>query len=492
MLVISAVPLSMMVNYCACIGCCNRGDKNKDKSFYRLPSVVTHQGTQTRQLSEERQRRWLAAIRRSDINPSNFKHTRVCSDHFLSGRPSALYDRTNPDWVPTLSLGHSESHSFDTSTHSTSRYERAKEREAKRCKLEVEEAESSDYTGEDHERPEDEGLEVSTSTKSVQTVLGQDDIIRLQHEVSCLKSKLAERTLSEEVLKTNDSMVLFYTGLPSWELLFILYNFIKDNLSLRSCLSPFNQLLITLMKLRLNLNNEDIGYRFAIHPSTVSRTITAVLDILYEKLKPLILWPSREDRERTMPMCFRKHCPSCAVIIDCFELFLRRPTDVLARAQTYSSYKHHNTVKYLIGITPQGTISYISKGWGGRVSDKHLTENSTLFNFLEPGDTILADRGFDIKESTAIYCARVVMPAFTKGKKQLTGIEVEQTRRIANVRIHVERVIGLVRKKYTILSDTLPMDYIIAKEGQAVPILDKIVLISCALVNFCDSVIPSD
>ena len=187
-----------------------------------------------------------------------------------------------------------------------------------------------------------------------------------------------------------------------------------------------------------------------------------------------------------MPMCFRKHC---AVIIDCFEMFLRRPTDVLSRAQTYSSYKHHNTDKYLIGITPQGTVSYISKEWGGRVSDKYLTEHSTLFNFLEPGDTILADRGFDIKESTALYCARVEFPAFTKGKKQLTGIEVEQTRRIAHVRFHVERVIGLVRKKYTILSDTLPMDYVISKEGQSVPILDKIVLVSCALVNFCDSVI---
>ena len=311
------------------------------------------------------------------------------------------------------------------------------------------------------------------------------DIVRLQHEVSCLKSKLAEVTLSEEALKANDSMVLFYTGLPNWELLSVLYNFIKDNLSPRSSLTPFNQLLVTFMKLRLN-HNEDIGYRFAVHPSTVSRTITAVLDILYGKLKPMIMWPSREDRERTMPMCFRKHC---AVIIDCFEMFLRRPTDVLSRAQTYSSYKHHNTDKYLIGITPQGTVSYISKEWGGRVSDKYLTEHSTLFNFLEPGDTILADRGFDIKESTALYCARVEFPAFTKGKKQLTGIEVEQTRRIAHVRFHVERVIGLVRKKYTILSDTLPMDYVISKEGQSVPILDKIVLVSCALVNFCDSVI---
>ena len=55
----------------------------------------------------------------------------------------------------------------------------------------------------------------------------------------------------------------------------------------------------------------------------------------------------------------------------------------------------------------------------------------------------------------------------------------------------METVIGLVRKKYTNLSDTLPMDYVISK-GQSVPILDKIVPVSCALVNFCDSVIPFD
>ena len=118
----------VVVKFYACIACCNGGDKNKNKSFYGLPSAVTHQDTQTRQLSGERLRQWLAAISKRDIKLPNVKHTRVSSVHFISGRPSALYDRTNPDRVPTLSLGHSESHSCDTST---SRYDKLrKERQS--------------------------------------------------------------------------------------------------------------------------------------------------------------------------------------------------------------------------------------------------------------------------------------------------------------------------------------------------------------------------
>ena len=162
-------------------------------------------------------------------------------------------------------------------------------------------------------------------------------------------------------------------------------------------------------------------------------------------------------------------------IIDCFEIFIHRPTNLLARAQTYSQYKHHNTAKYLIGITPQGSVSYISNGWGGRNSDKHITENSLFLSYLVPSDLILADKGFDIRDSVSTRCSNLAMPAFTKGKSQLSGVEVEQMRRIANVRIHVKRVIGNIRKKFSncILSDTRPIDFIVSPDGSYI-LLDKI------------------
>ena len=171
-------------------------------------------------------------------------------------------------------------------------------------------------------------------------------------------------------------------------------------------------------------------------------------------------------------------------------MFINKPKNVLARAQIFSSYKQHNTVKFLIGISPQGVICFISKAWGGRSSDKFVTDHCGILDKLLPGDVVLADRGFDIGESVALYCATVKIPAFTKGKRQLDPTDVEETRRIASVRIHVERVIGSVRNKYTILQDTLPLDYLIRKDASKDTTIDKIALVACRLNNLCNSIIP--
>ena len=76
-----------------------------------------------------------------------------------------------------------------------------------------------------------------------------------------------------------------------------------------------------MIRLRLNLSGRDLGYRFGgISESTVSRTFLHVVDVLYQRLKPLIIWPDRDVLRKTLPMDFRKYCPNCVVIIDCFEI----------------------------------------------------------------------------------------------------------------------------------------------------------------------------
>ena len=247
----------------------------------------------------------------------------------------------------------------------------------------------------------------------------------------------------------------------------------------RAVLSPFHEMVLTLIRLRLNLTINDLSYRFNISRSTTSSVVLKWINIMFVRLRPLIMWPGREEIISTATVSFRQYFKTkVEVIIDCFEIFINKPSNLKACSATWSQYKHHNTIKFLIGISPQGVITFISKAWGGRTSDKYLTENSKFLNNLLP-------RGFDIAESVGFYCAKVKIPAFTKGKKQVSGTDVESTRRIASVRIHVERVIGLVRKKYTILQSILPLDFLITKDGYYTTI-DKIVTACSALCNICN------
>ena len=100
------------------------------------------------------------------------------------------------------------------------------------------------------------------------------------------------------------------------------------------------------------------------------------------------------------------------------------------------------------------------------------------------------------RSSVGLEQAKLVIPVFTKGKSQLDPVDVEKTRGIASVRIHVERVIGLVRHKYTILDGTLPTDFLRGSTNEApdpqVPIIDRIVRVCSALENLCPGIVPLD
>ena len=121
-----------------------------------------------------------------------------------------------------------------------------------------------------------------------------------------------------------------------------------------------------------------------------------------------------------------------------------------------------------------------------------MTENCGLLKHLLPRNVVLADQAFNIQEAASMYCAEVKILPYTKGKKQFSKLEIDVGRRISHIRIHVERVIGMVRQRYTILQCTLPINLIKCEGDAEVLTIYKIVFVACALYNHYESVIPFD
>lgn len=193
--------------------------------------------------------------------------------------------------------------------------------------------------------------------------------------------------------------------------------------------------------------------RFSITVTDVSTIFATTVNQLAEALKPLLIFYEQKQIAKTLPKEYRNfHKLKC--IIDCSELFIQRPSHLRYQAATWSDYKHHNTVKFLIAVTPQGSIAYISELYGGRSSDRFVVRDSGFLDFIYPHDVVLADRGFPVREEFLLKQAKLVIPPAKKGYAQMTSSEVQQTQKVANVRIHVERVIRRL-KHFRFLSQVI-------------------------------------
>lgn len=146
------------------------------------------------------------------------------------------------------------------------------------------------------------------------------------------------------------------------------------------------------MEIRLNLRNQDLSYRFSICISALSKLLNAGLPALVQKLSFLVRWPAKEEVIRRLPSIFKPSFRKSRVIIYCTAVFCERARNLTLRALTWANYKHHNTVKILVGISPSGAVFFISYAFGGRASDKLITQKSGFLNNLEYGDQVLADR----------------------------------------------------------------------------------------------------
>ena len=196
----------------------------------------------------------------------------------------------------------------------------------------------------------------------------------------CFKVLLS--TYNPDVMKDNNDASRYLTGL-SWSI----FQIVKDAIipfmhNPRKNLPQQNQILMVLVRLRLNLPFEYLSMQTGISQSTIHSWFQKIIDIMYRKLKFLIHWPDREFIRQTLPPVFRAQFPRLTSIVDCFEIFIERPANLKARAQVYSNYKKHSTIKFFICCSPLGAITFLSPAWGGRATDNHIVRQSGFIHTM--------------------------------------------------------------------------------------------------------------
>ena len=335
--------------------------------------------------NSDKRKKWVAALKRINKDKSwkPCSSDRVCSEHFADGIPTSAH----PD--PSLKMGYdvpskkSRRELFCLPVAQKWMFQAAEKPEAETTYIEDEVDMSF----------------VSTPSSSMSVVSFEHSYTSSNPREKCISKSVLIKSLTrkvnnltlqlrnakrEKIYNANSNSVFcwrkiktdkkmnFYTGISSIALFNVIFSLLspflsnlkywrgaKRSTSYRKVkrktktipktkkLSYKNEMLFTLMRLRLGLLNQDLADRFQISPTICSNTFTTWIKLMSKILgHALIVWLPREPIRENLPVTFIKSGHSkCRIIIDCIVIFIERPKSLINQASTWSDYKHHNTVK---------------------------------------------------------------------------------------------------------------------------------------------------
>ena len=181
----------------------------------------------------------------------------------------------------------------------------------------------------------------------------------LQDENLLLQNEISSHKFTVDRFKHNKEHFKFYTRFESYELFKAVLNFIqpaadklyywgntsKENLTMENSsklgrkrkLSTEEEFFLVLVRLRGGFPLEDLGIRYQISTSNISRILITWFDFLHTQFRAIPIWATRQTVDKTMPMCFQKLYPKTRVIFDCTELFTEMPTSYRSQSATFSN-----------------------------------------------------------------------------------------------------------------------------------------------------------
>eukprot|EP00117_Sycon_ciliatum_P045125 scpid34397/ scgid32470/ len=379
---------------------------------------------------------WKDAVRKQNLTVTATNDVRVSGAHFPA------LQRQNDDEVPSVFAW-----TIPVMERQTLTSKKASEAEEESMTVDEEEVASTEDTGEVDVVEENQRL--------------RDEILDLKSQLELLKD---QNTILEAQLErqhftarqfTSDKNIRWYTGFRTFGQFEEMFKLVLSTRSATQArgTAPILPLedcfFIAMVKVWKDYPEEELARLTGVSQPTISRIIRHWIPLAANALRQIPIFPSRSQVDELMSLSFREMYPRTRIIIDALEIPIEKPKNPTTQAATWSEYKQRNTVKALVGITPGGALSFVSQLYGGRTSDKELVRRCELLKLLDKGDVIMADKGFDIASDALVYGVGVNIPPFLH-HQQFSEEDLLTTRRIASLRIHVERAIQQI-KNYSIL-----------------------------------------
>jgi len=289
----------------------------------------------------------------------------------------------------------------------------------------------------------------------------------------------------------SDNMAMhFYTGLESYaKFLFVLNTLGPAVYCLRyiyfqiDSVSVENQLFMSLMKLRRYTTNFELSRFFSLSEASVKNIVYTWILFMSRQWREANIWPPGNLVRYFAPTDFKAKFPTTRIIVDGTECPIKQPKAPRAQQATFSSYKNRNTVKILVGSTPGGLVNFVSDAYGGCTSDRQIVERSNIVVLCEPGDSVMADKGFNVQDLFARMDVTVNIPTFFKKRNRISGKIILRDRKVSSKRVHIERIIGL-GKTYKILTNPL--------NSTETKLSSHITYCCFMLCNFRTCIVPKD
>ncbi|XP_036334260.1 uncharacterized protein LOC118744929 [Rhagoletis pomonella] len=223
----------------------------------------------------------------------------------------------------------------------------------------------------------------ASNATTFNAVTSQGTTLQVRRPTFVIKRELPKRTIRCVTLELIEKNPYVHLGVLSNRLPLL------KNVICTTADVPLLDCYVTLKKLRQNEEFALLSEYFELSETEAQQIFARTIVKLARYLRYLVRWPNSKkyyDRHKNLPFAFRPNLSHVQSLIECVE------TDIQQQIQNDCS-----NYKFILSITPNGIISYISDAFVGHHDDLTIFTASNFQNVIPKYLSLVADPGKGIR-----------------------------------------------------------------------------------------------